>query len=488
MLLPADDPHLNGIATMTNNSLRRTPRAKKTGVPPGPPGSPLVGNLRDMRVDAARGWVRARERYGEVVHYQIAGRQIYLLCHPDDVRYVLVDNARNYTKGRGLAKAKPLLGEGLLTSEGEFWLRQRRLAQPAFHRQRIAGLGTIMTDETQKLLHRWDAISRYGSAFDVAEDMMQLTLSIVSRAMFNTALTADDIATVSEAFPPLLRWARERVTAVFDFTEHLPTPQNRQRVRYGRQLDGIAYRIIRERRSAGAQHYDLLSMLMEARDEETGTGMTDRQIRDEIMTIFIAGHETTALLLSWTWAMLSRHPDVRQHVEAEIDEVLGGRVPTAADVQRLPYLGRVINEVLRLHPPVWAVLRSPIADDRVSHYTLRAGSTVIVSPYVTHRHPSFWPNPEGFDPDRFQPEASRSRHCYAFFPFGGGQRLCIGNNFAQMEATLITAMVCQRYQVNLVSGHPIEPELGFTMRIRGGLPVRLVRREVAAHSGLPAGC
>lgn len=471
---------------MTNSMLRRTLRSKNTGVPPGPPGSPIVGNLRDMRVDAARGWVRARERYGEVVHYQIAGRQIYLLCHPDDVRYVLVDNARNYTKGRGLAKAKPLLGEGLLTSEGDFWLRQRRLAQPAFHRHRIAGLGTIMTDETQKLLQRWDAIARYGSAFDVAEDMMQLTLSIVSRAMFNTALTADDIATVSEAFPPLLRWARERVTAVFDFTEHLPTLQNRRREGYGRQLDGVAYRIIRERRDTGAQHDDLLSMLMEARDEETGTGMTDRQLRDEIMTIFIAGHETTALLLSWTWVMLSRHPDVRQQVEAEVGEALGGRVPTAEDVQRLPYLGRVINEVLRLHPPAWAVLRSPIADDHIRGYTIRGNSTVIVSPYVTHRHPAFWPNPEGFDPDRFQPEAARSRHRYAFFPFGGGPRLCIGNSFAQMEATLITAMVCQRYQVNLVPGRPIEPELGLTMRIRDGLAVRLVRREAATDAGRPA--
>ena len=451
-------------------------RRRRDSVPPGPPGAPLIGNLRDMRVDMARSWARAREQYGDLVHYHIASRPIFLVCHPDDIRYVLVDNSRNYTKGRGLEKAKPLLGEGLLTSEGEFWLRQRRLAQPAFHREHIASLADVMTSVTDEMLSRWELQATEGRAFDVADEMMKLTLTVVTRALFNTALTPDDIRTVSHAFPPLLRWATDRVTSIFDFTEKLPTPDNRRRQYYTRQLNDIVYRIINERHRSGEQQQDLLGLLMAARDEDTGATMTDRQLRDEVMTIFIAGHETTALLLSWIWALLSWHPAVRSRVEAEVDEVLAGRVPTAADVPRLTYLGMVVNEALRLYPPAWAILRSPIRDDQIRGYRVPARSTVILSPYVTHRHPDFWDNPEGFNPERFTPENARGRHRYAFFPFGGGPRLCIGNNFAVMEATLIAAMTCQRYRIDLVPGHPVEPELGFTMRVKGGLPVRLQRR------------
>lgn len=446
-------------------------------VPPGPPGSMLIGNLREMRVDAARGWVRAREQYGDLVHYQIAGRLIYLVSHPDDIKYVMVDNARNYTKGRGLEKAKPLLGEGLLTSEGDFWLRQRRLAQPAFHRERIAGLADVMTQEAAALVDRWEAYALAERGLDVADEMMKLTLTIVTRALFNTALTRDDIRTVSSAFPPLLRWATERVTAIVDFVEKLPTPDNLRRQHHTDELNRIVYRIIAERRRSEGRHDDLLGMLMEARDEDNGSGMTDRQLRDEIMTIFIAGHETTALLLSWLWAVLSWHPDIRERVEAEVDEVLGGRTPTAADVPALPYTGMVINEALRLYPPAWAVLRSPIADDEIRGYRIPAAATVIVSPYVTHRHPQFWTNPEGFDPERFTPERVRARHRFAFFPFGGGPRLCIGNNFALMEATLIVATVCQRFRIDLTPGQAIEPELGFTMRVKNGMSVRVSRRR-----------
>lgn len=452
-------------------------RPSRRLVPPGPPGRPLIGNLRDMREDAARGFVRARETYGDIVHYHIASRPIFLICHPNDIKYVLVENARNYTKGRGLEKAKPLLGNGLLTSEGEFWLRQRRLAQPAFHREHIASLAEVMTSVTDGMLRRWEGYARTSRTLDVADEMMKLTLTIVTRALFNTALTRDDIETVSSAFPPLLRWATERVTAIFDFTESWPTLENRRREQHTAALDRIVYRIIEERRRSSVEQHDLLGLLMSARDADTGATMTDRQLRDEIMTIFIAGHETTALLLAWTWALLSWHPDVRARVEAEVDDVLGGRTPTAADVPRLTYLGMVVNEALRLYPPAWAILRSPIEVDEIRGYRIPARSTIILSPYVTHRHPAFWHNPEGFDPERFTPERVRERHRYAFFPFGGGPRLCIGNNFAIMEATLILAMTCQRYRLDLVPGHPVEPELGFTMRVKNGLPVRLRRRQ-----------
>jgi len=429
-----------------------------------------------MRVDTARGYVRAREQYGDVVHYHIASRPIFLICHPDDIRYVLVENSKNYTKGRGLEKAKPLLGNGLLTSEGAFWLRQRRLAQPAFHREHIESLAGVMTSVIDGMLQRWERYATDGTTFDATGEMMTLTLTVVTRALFNTALTQDDIQTVSRALPPLLRWATERVTSIFDFTEKLPTPDNRRRQYYTESLNRIVYGIIEERHRSGQQHKDLLGLLMGARDEDTGAMMTDQQLRDEVMTIFIAGHETTALLLSWIWALLSWHPDVRRRVEAEVDEVLSGRRPTAADVPKLSFLGMVVNEALRLYPPAWAILRSPIRDDTIRGYRVPAGATIILSPYVTHRHPEFWENPEGFNPERFTPERVRARHKYAFFPFGGGPRLCIGNNFAITEATLVVAMVCQRYRIDLVPGHPVEPELGFTMRVKHGLPVRLVRR------------
>jgi cytochrome P450 len=463
---------------MTESTITRSRAARRPTVapPPGPPGLPLLGNLRHMRIDAARGFVRAREQYGDLVRYQIASRPIYLVCHPDDIKYVLVDNSRNYTKGRGLAKAKPLLGEGLLTSEGTFWRRQRRLAQPAFHREHIASLADVMTDATGTMLQRWQAFAISGNTFDVSAEMMRLTLTVVTRALFTTALTPTDIETVSTAFPPLLRWATDRVTAIFDFVEKLPTPDNRRREQHTAELNRIVYRIIDERHVRHEQHNDLLALLMVARDDESGAMMTDEQLRDEIMTIFIAGHETTALLLSWTWALLSWHPDVRRRVEDEVDAALEGRTPTAADMAKLPYLGMVISEAMRLYPPAWAILRSPIRNDRIRGYPIPAGATMILSPYVTHRHSSFWDNPEGFEPERFTPERARSRHKYAFFPFGGGPRLCIGNNFAVIEATLIAAMVCQRYRLDLVPGHPVEPELGFTMRVKDGLPVRLVRR------------
>ncbi len=445
--------------------------------PPGPAGHPIIGSIGALRKETHRALVNARETHGDLVYFRVGPRHVYLVCHPDDVRHVLVENHRNFRKGRALQKAKPLLGEGLLTSEGDFWRRQRRLAQPAFHRERIAALGGVVTAATSELLESWSPLVAAGPPLELDGEMMKLTLDVVGKALFGTALTGAEIGTVASVLPPLLRDATARTHSVFDFGERLPTPSNRRRDRNRMSLDRIVYRIIEERRRSGEEATDLLGMLMVSRDEETGETMTDVQLRDEVMTLFLAGHETTALLLSWTWTLLSRHPGVRRRVEAEVDRVVGERTPTAADVAHLPYLRMVLDEVLRLYPPAWAIPRTAVAEDVIHGYPVPAGATVILSPYVTHRHPEFWENPEGFDPERFSPERSAHRHRHAYFPFGGGPRLCIGNNFALMEATLIVAMVVQRYTVDLVPGQRIEPEAAFTLRPRSGVLARLLRRR-----------
>jgi cytochrome P450 len=443
---------------------------------PGPRPLPLIGNLRYLRPDTHRALVRARQEYGDLVHFQVNNRHLYFAAHPDDAKYILVDNNRNYHKGRGIQKAKPLLGEGLLTSEDDFWRRQRRLVQPAFHRHQIANLANTMTISTATLVDRWQPLARSGATFNVAEEMMALTLDIATKALFSTALTPDEIHAVAKSMTPLLRHATQRTQAVFDFVEKLPLPSNRRFEELRNRLDRIVYRIIETRRQSGADHEDLLGVLMAARDEETGESMTDKQLRDEVMTLFLAGHETTALLLSWTWALLSWYPDVRRRAQEEVDQVLGDRTPTAEDVARLPYLGMILSESLRLYPPAWAIPRRPLADDEIRGYRIPAGCTVLVSPYVTHRHPDFWDNPEGFDPERFTPAVVKDRHRFAYFPFGGGPRMCIGNNFALMEATLAAAMILQRYEINLLPGYPVEAEVAFTLRPKQGVPVSLKAR------------
>jgi cytochrome P450 len=443
---------------------------------PGPKPLPLIGNLRYLRTDTHRALVRAREEYGDLVHFQVNNRHLYFAAHPDDVKYILVDNNRNYHKGRGIQKARALLGEGLLTSEDNFWRRQRRLIQPAFHRQQIDNLAGTMTVSTAALIDRWQPLARSGAAVNMAEEMMVLTLDIVTKALFSTALTPDEIHEVGKSLPPLLHVATQRTQAVFDFMEKLPLPSNRRLEALRNRLDQIVYRIIETRRQSGEDHEDLLGMLMAARDEETGGSMTDKQLRDEVMTLFLAGHETTALLLSWTWALLSWHPNVRRGAQEEVDRMLGDRTPTAEDVARLPYLGMILSESLRLYPPAWAIPRRPLADDEIRGYRIPAGSTVLVSPYVTHRHPDFWDNPEGFDPERFTLAAVKDRHRFAYFPFGGGPRMCIGNNFALMEATLTAAMILQRYEINLIPGHAVKAEVAFTLRPKHGVPVTIQAR------------
>jgi cytochrome P450 len=446
---------------------------------PGPrPRFPL-GVLPELRKDPLAFFLRMQREHGDVVRLPVGPRHVHALFHPEAVRRVLQDNARNYTKQtRGFDAVRMLLGQGLLTSEGDFWLRQRRLAQPAFHRQRIAGFARTMAESAAALADAWAAELEAagpggpGPVVDVGHAMVRLTLRIAGLTLFSTDVSAG-AAEFGRALGVALAYANARINQPLALPRSVPTPANRRAEKAAAVLDGVVRGIITRRRQEGGPPDDLLALLMEAVDEESGQRMSDTQLRDEVMTLLLAGHETTANGLCWAWVLLSRHPDVRRRLEAELASVLGGRAPSFEDLPRLVYTRQVVDEVLRLYPPAWIFSRSPSADDQAQGFRLEAGAYVLMSPWVTHRHPGLWENPEGFDPERFAPERAAALPRFAYFPFGGGPRQCIGNTFALVEMTLVLAALCQRFRLELVPGVPVEPEPTITLRPRDGLRMRL---------------
>lgn len=453
--------------------------------PPGPTGNWPVGVMPQFRADALGALVRWRQQYGDALRFRFFLHFYgYAFTHPDHVEHILVDNNRNYRKepAPGNEILRPLVGNGLLTSDGDFWLRQRRLAQPAFHRRRIGGFASTMTGAAAQMLERWAAFGDRGEPWDLSEEMMRLTLEIAGRTLFSVDLTGE-AETIGDAFVAASQKLIDYSTIPYgSLLLRLPWMPGVAGVKQNvAALDQVVNGLIAERRArrrrGEGEHVDLLDMLMDARDEETGTGMTDAQLRDEVMTIMLAGHETTALALSWTFYLLAQHPEVRERLEVEVDAVLGGRVPDMDDTTALVYTTQVIEESMRLYPPAYILSRYTVEDDVVGGYDLPAGSILTLSPYVTHRHPDFWPEPERFDPDRFTPEQVASRPRFAYFPFGGGPRQCIGNRFALTEAILILAMVTQRYRLELERGHPIALEPLITLRPKHGIKVRLYRRQ-----------
>ncbi len=436
------------------------------GTPPGPRGSVLFGSLSSFRKDRLRFLVELTQVYGDVVRFRVGTRWVYLLNDPACIQHVLQTNARNYVKGRGLEKAKDLLGEGLLTSEGDFWLRQRWLIQPIFHRQRIASFAETMVRCASEMLDRWEPLAARAEPFDVHGEMMRLTLRIVGLTLFSTEV-GDKADVVGRALPIVLEYTSE-VAGGLGFFEHLPTRERRQYERALRELDGVVYGLIERRRRGESQGEDLLEMLLRAQDDE-GRGMTDRQLRDEVMTLFLAGHETTANTLTWTLYLLSLHPGVARRLREELAASLGGCPPTVDDLPKLSYLSRVIDESMRVLPAVWTISRRAVGQDTVGGYRIPANAPVLLSQWAMHRHPRYWPNPEGFDPDRFLPEVAAERPRFAFFPFSGGPRQCIGNSFALQEAALVLAALLQRYRLDLVPGHRVELEPLITLRPRYGM-------------------
>jgi cytochrome P450 len=451
-------------------------KLRRAGAPPapGPKGHFLFGVGREATTDPVPFYMRMRREYGDVVRMRgLPGYFWHLVSHPAGVEHVLQRNQQNYPKGELFNKPLSLLvGQGLLTSEGEFWRRQRRLAQPAFHRQRIHAFGQTMTAATERMLERWRAYERDGRDFDLAAETTRLTLQIAGLTLCGVDLSAE-ASRVGSALRVAFEHLNYRMIYPWALPEVIPTARNRRFLRARRLLDEVVYDIIRERRRQNADTGDLLSMLLLARDEETGEGMSDEQLRDEVMTILIAGHETGAAALAWAWVLLARHADVEERLRGELARVLGGRTPTVADLPALPYTKMVFDEVLRLYPPAWALLREAREEDEIGGYRIPARTPVTVIPYVTHRHPEFWDEPEKFDPARFTPERVAERPKFAYFPFGGGSRQCIGNSFALMEAQLVLATVAQHFRPRLAAGQSVEEDPTFTLRPRGGVRVTL---------------
>lgn len=458
---------------------------------PGPRGLPWFGSVFPAWRDPLTLFLASRATYGDVVRFKFGPFQYYLVNDPSVVKHVLVDNPKAYTKSRNYLGLKVVLGEGLLTSEGDHWRRQRKLAQPAFHRDKLAGFASQMALATRDMLTRWEA---EGSAapFCVHTEMMRLTFRIVGLTLFSADVDGD-AKEVGQALDVAMRWANDYAESMFRIPPFIPTPANLRFKKAKKTLDAVVFGLIAERRARAAQTSefgeDLLGMLMAATEEPDGpsggqatarTGMDDQQLRDEIITMILAGHETTANLLAWTFHLLSKHPDVERRVREEARRVLGDRDPALDDVKSLEYTRLVLEEALRLYPPAWVFERQAVTADTLGGHRIEPGAIVGLCPYVLHRHPDHWDNPEGFDPERFRPERASTRARYAYLPFGGGPRTCVGNHFAMMEAQILLAMIVREHRLELEPSHKVELEPLITLRPKNGIVVR--RRAAAAVS------
>ena len=458
---------------MSSLTVDNAPR--KPHYPPGPHGHWLFGTVREFQTDMLNTITDLHRRYGDAVRYRFfLNFYGYSFIHPDHYKHILQDNNKSYTKQPHPTNQlfKPIVGDGLLTNDGDSWRRQRRLAQPAFHRRTIAGFGTTMTEATLAMLDRWQGAIAQQQPLDIAHEMMQLTLEIAGKTLFSTDLTGEARA-VGDAFTRANELFAELNVKPFSlYTIRLPFwPSTRRLNRDVVILDGVVNKIIAERRQEPSGRDDLLAMLMQSRDEETGESMDDHQLRDEVMTLLLAGHETTAVALTWAFYLLSQHPAGVQRLAAELDEVLGGETPTVAPLPPLDYTRMVIEETMRLYPPAYGIARWGNQADQVGGFDIPANAVITLMPYLTHRHPAFWPEPEKFDPERFTAERVAERPRFAYLPFGGGPRQCIGNNFAMTEAILLLATIMQRCRLALLPGHQVALQPLITLRPRGGMPM-----------------
>lgn len=452
------------LQTMTTNAT--------SALPPGPRSGLFQGLRIALRRDMLGLLERTAREYGDIAYFKIGTQGVYLLNRPELIRDVLVTHNKKFAKGRGLERARRMLGNGLLTSEGEFHLRQRRLAQPAFHRQRIAAYAETMVAYAERAHARWHD----GETRDVHEEMMRLTLAIVAKTLFDADVEGD-ADEIGHALSELIDLFDFSMLPFAELLERLPIPPKRRFDRARATLDRIVYRIIEDRRTSSEDRGDLLSMLLMATDTEgDGTGMTDEQLRDEAMTIFLAGHETTANALTWTFYLLAEHPEVEAKLHDELDRVLGGRAPTIADLPSLPYTERVLTESMRLYPPAWVLGRRALEDYEVEGYVIPAGSIVVLSQWLMHRDGRYFDEPLAFEPDRWTPEMKAALPRYAYFPFSAGPRNCVGEHFAWMEGELIVASVARLWRMRLAPGQRVALQPQITLRPRYGMRMELARR------------
>lgn len=446
--------------------------SKNKKLAPGPKRKALGDQLVAMSRDPLRFLLKTAREYPDIATFKLGPQRTFLLSKPEYVEDVLVANDWNFLKGRGLQRAKKVLGKGLLTSEGNFHRRQRRLAQPAFHRQRIVAYGEVMAQYAARSRDRWQA----GEMRDISLEMMRLTLAIVAKTLFDTDVE-DEAQEIGEALSEVLELFSTFSSPLTDVLDRLPLPRNIRAERGKRRLDKTIYRIIAQRRESDEDRGDLLSMLMMSQDTEEGSGgMSDEQLRDEVMTLFLAGHETTANALTWTWYLLSQHPEIEAKFHAEIDSVLKGRLPVVDDVQHLVYTERVFTEAMRLYPPVWVMSRRAVSACKIGGYHIPAKSILLLSQYVIHHDERFYAEPEKFDPDRWTAEARKARPKYAYFPFGGGPRLCIGEQFAWMEGIMLLATIAQTWKLRLAPDQQVKPQPLITLRPKYGMRMMIERR------------
>ncbi|MFO7564380.1 MAG: cytochrome P450 [Enhygromyxa sp.] len=443
---------------------------------PSPPRWPLVGHVPALM---SRGFIEflrdSWRRYGDCFELRIANHSIKIIVHPDDVEAMLLTRRDRYCKGQAYDQFRRLVGDGLVTAEGELWRRERRLIQPCFRRETIAGFGERMVAQTDAMLDRWT--SRWTSEeFDVHAELMRLTLEIIGDCLFDLEFGDDRASLSTQAFTEAMEVIANRVTAVAVPPRWLPTPGNRRLDRSIAELDRVVAGVIASRRRLGVDHDDLLGALLRARDEH-GQPLDEVQLRDEVLTMFLAGHETTAVALTWALYLLDEHDEVRARCAAEVDAVLGDRRPSVADLPQLAYLGQVFHECMRVIPPVWSGARNCVAPDTLgAGFPVEPGDRIINVICLTHMHPEFWPDPERFDPERFAPEAVAARHKFAYMPFSEGPRKCVGLHFATMEAQLLLARMLQRGELRVAAGFEPEFDYHLTTRPKHGLRVRWTPR------------
>jgi cytochrome P450 len=427
----------------------------------------LLGDLPAYNRDRLGFFRWCAQEVGDFVPLRFGSVRLFMLNHPDLIEQVMVTEHRNFTKSVGLRRSRVLFGNGLLTSEGAFWRRQRKLVQPAFHRERIAAYAQSMVEITQHYLQDWEE----GQTRDIHADMMRLTLNIAVKTLFGAEVTAgEQVANAMEVGQNAFsRW----IPYLVMLPNWIPTPSTPRLSQAIRQLDQVVYGLIHARRASGEDKGDLLAMLLRAQDEDDGTVMTDQQLRDEILTLFLAGHETTALVLTWTFYLLAQHPEVEARLHAELQGVLNGRAPHIEDRPQLKYTEQIILESMRLYPPAWSIGREAVQACEIGGYTLPAHATVMMSPYVMHRDARYFPDPDTFDPDRWAGDAASHLPRYAYFPFGGGPRICIGNTFAMLESILVLATISAQFRLRLAQEHPVIPQPSFTLRPQDGIRMQL---------------
>jgi cytochrome P450 len=435
---------------------------------PGPRGHWLLGSLPRLRKDMLGFFEQCFHDYGDAAYFRVANRRSMLLSHPDDIERVLVTENRRFIKNYALKFLRPLLGNGLLLNEGEAWLRQRRLIQPAFSKARVESYAGAMLDSTERMLATWHG----GQTLDMVPQMLRLTMEIAGKTLLGIEL-GDRFDEITRYLDATMHDFLARFGTAGLIPHWVPTLRNLRLKGAIRRLDRILQELIDERRAAGAGGEDFLSLLLHAKDEMDGQGISDRQVRDEVMTMFLAGHETTAMTLCWTWMLLAENPGIQKCVRAEALEVLGDKRPEAADVPRLTFCEQVIREAMRLYPPAYVIGRRPLEDVTIGEHFIPAGVNVLMSQWIVHRDPRWYDEPLRFHPDRWADGLATRLPKYAYFPFGGGPRVCIGNTFAMFEATLVLAMIARQFRLERTGTEPIRILPAVTLRPAEPIEMRM---------------